>query len=125
MNEKRTTFERFTSRPFLLTVIAALSSIIGAYNDIPAEKIAMIVAAVAPFVLGESYRDATIAKAQAPQTPDTVNAGGDVTLQTTRDDEPAELEILPDDEAENIQAEAIAEQEAQIANRETSDSREG
>lgn len=62
---KRTVIERFTSRPFLLTVVGAVAAIVGAYFDIDTEKIALIVGAVAPFIFGESYRDGKAAEAAA------------------------------------------------------------
>ena len=60
----RTFAQRFTSRPFLLTVFAVIYAVAGVYYNIPTEKLAAVIAGVAPFILGESYRDGQAEKAQ-------------------------------------------------------------
>lgn len=58
-------WQRFTSRPFLLSLVGALGTIAGNYYHAPPEVIAIYTAPLVAFILGESYRDGKAAQGEA------------------------------------------------------------
>lgn len=68
---KRSLFDRFTSRPFLLSVVGSISGYVAWKYKVPSEIIGFATAPIVAFILGESYRDGK----QAEATPNHVQNG--------------------------------------------------